>query len=96
LRERRFSREAQGTRAAGKPSGRFSFGYFSLAEQRKVPRPAGARARIKINRACKALLQKRQEQEKHRGWDPLLQRPIQTSPYWLKPRELPLFAHSQV
>jgi hypothetical protein len=29
-----------------KPSGRLSFGYFSLAEQRKVPRRAGARARI--------------------------------------------------
>jgi hypothetical protein len=40
-----------------KPSGRLSFGYFSLAEQRKVPRRAGARARIKIKRACKALLQ---------------------------------------
>jgi len=43
---------------AGKPSGRLSFGFFSLAEQRKEPRRAGARARIKINRACKALLQR--------------------------------------
>jgi hypothetical protein len=39
--ERSKYREAQGTRAAGKPSGRVSFGYFSLAEQRKVPRPSG-------------------------------------------------------
>ena len=41
--ERSKSREAQGTRVAGKPSGRVSFGYFSLAEQRKVPRPRGAK-----------------------------------------------------
>ncbi len=39
--ERSKYREAQGTRKAGKPSGRVSFGYFSLAEQRKVPRPSG-------------------------------------------------------
>jgi len=39
--ERSKYREAQGTRVAGKPPDRVSFGYFSLAEQRKVPRPAG-------------------------------------------------------
>jgi hypothetical protein len=45
--ERPKRREAQETRnvicddVAGKPPGRFSFGYFSLAVQRKVPRPAG-------------------------------------------------------
>ncbi|MGB5439359.1 MAG: hypothetical protein WBN90_06875, partial [Gammaproteobacteria bacterium] len=31
------------------PSGRLSFGYVSLAEQRKVSRRAGAKARIKYN-----------------------------------------------
>ena len=57
LRERRTSREAQGTRVAGQPPGSPFFWYFSLAKQRKVqellgkqekvPRPAGRNLRIK-------------------------------------------------
>ena len=63
LRMRRFSREAQGTRSlienewSGKSSGRLSFGYFSLAEQRKVPRRRAREPASNKNRACKALLQ---------------------------------------
>ena len=33
-----FAEKRRGPASAGKPPGRLSFGYFSLAEQRKVPR----------------------------------------------------------
>ena len=39
---------------AGKPPGRLSFGYFSLAEQRKVPRPARAKGRPRQKAALRA------------------------------------------
>ncbi|HEY9198904.1 MAG TPA: hypothetical protein VIR60_06020, partial [Gammaproteobacteria bacterium] len=41
---RRLPRKAQGTpRSGAAASGRLSFGYFSLAEQRKVTRASKAR-----------------------------------------------------
>ena len=46
----RPDREAQGTRRA-RHRGGLSFGYFSLAEQRKVARPRGRIPRIK-NQSC--------------------------------------------
>ena len=41
LGERRFYREAQGTRVSGQASGPPLFGVLFLAGQRKVPRPTG-------------------------------------------------------
>jgi len=79
LSKRRFSREAhdcrdaggrvtqgavtEGTRVAGKPPGRLSFGYFSLAEQRKVPRRRAREPASNTDRACKALLLQKEKQK---------------------------------
>jgi hypothetical protein len=46
LRKRRSLREAQGTRAAGKPSGSLFFWYFSLAMQRKVHERLGKQEKV--------------------------------------------------
>ena len=54
----RCPREAQGTRVAGKPSGRLSFGYFSLAKQRKVPRPARAKEKLTCTTKIKKHINK--------------------------------------
>ena len=61
--ERSKYREAQGTRAAGKPSGGILFGYFLLAAQEKVPRPKRAKhANKKVDaprpKGAKHVLQK--------------------------------------
>ena len=59
LGERRFCREAQGTRAAGKPPGHLSFGYFSLVAKEKYlavkAKPVGLDSRQRGNDAMVVL-----------------------------------------
>jgi hypothetical protein len=61
VRTPRIGEERRGPARAGECFGCPFLWVLSLGHARESTSPAGARARIKINRACKALLQEKQE-----------------------------------
>ena len=67
LRARPGRREAQGTPTGAPYPGGLLFGYFLLAAQEKVPRRAGAKARIQYKERPTGLHQTQQEKSRHRA-----------------------------